>query len=141
MKGLIRFPYRMERIGDMFESMLRCCRIKAADRVPFSDRAHEELDQTFKILGEMMVNLRDTLRIPNKVVLETIISEGKRLAQLLEDFKLAHWERLEAGYCSIDASSMYRDILDSAKSVGEYLVKMTETLLELGKTDSSSGGA
>jgi hypothetical protein len=33
---------------------------------------------------------------------------------------------------------MYRDILDSLKSVSEYLVKMTETLLELAATESEA---
>jgi len=38
-RALIRIPYRLERIGDMFESILNCCRIKARDGVPFSDKA------------------------------------------------------------------------------------------------------
>jgi hypothetical protein len=50
---------------------------------------------------------------------------------MFEEFKLAHWERIEAGFCAVEASSVYRDILDSVKSVNEYLVKMTETLQEL----------
>ncbi|MBM3299774.1 MAG: hypothetical protein FJY85_07450 [Deltaproteobacteria bacterium] len=133
MKGLIRFPYRLERIGDMLESILDCFRIKARDEIAFSDKAYAELDQLFSTLEEMMLNLRDALQLPNKVLLEAIVRDGIRLAESLEEFKLAHWERLESGYCAIEASSIYRDILDSAKSVNEYMVKMCETLLELGK--------
>lgn len=142
LQGLIRFPYRLERIGDMFESILNCCRIKAAQGIPFSDRAFSEMDQFFTILLEMMNNLRDAIRTPNKLILEGIIADGKRLNGLLEDFKLAHWERLEAGFCAVEASSMYRDILDSAKSINEYLTKMAETLANLGaeaSTETSTG--
>src|SRR5271157_3785198 len=95
LKGLIRFPYRMERIGDMLETILNCCRIKARDGLPFTDKAHAELGQLFAFLLEMMTNLRDALVTPNKVILEHIMSQSKRLSQTLLDFRLAHWKRLE----------------------------------------------
>jgi Na+/phosphate symporter len=135
--GVIRFPYRLERIGDMFESILNCCRIKARNGVPFSDKAYAELDELFSILLEMMHNLRDAFQTPNKEILEAIVSSGFRLSELFEEFKLAHWRRLESGFCAAEASSMYRDILDSAKSASEYLVKMAQTLKELGQTAGS----
>jgi Na+/phosphate symporter len=137
LKGIIRFPFRLERIGDMLESILKCCRIKAEKRVPFSDKAYAELEQLFSVLLDMMINMRDALRTPNKVLLETILAEGKHLSGLLDEFKMAHWERLEAGFCAPEASSVYRDILDSIKWSNEYLERMCATLLELG--DRSSG--
>jgi Na+/phosphate symporter len=131
LKGMIRFPYRLERIGDMFESVLSCCRIRTRYGIPFSEKAYVELDQLFTVLVEMMNNLRDALKVPNKAILEASISDGHRVNQMFEEFKLAHWRRLEEGFCAVAASSMYRDILDSLKFINEYLVKMTETLLEL----------
>jgi len=135
LKGVLRFPYRMERIGDMMESILNCCRLKAQRGIPFSDKAHWELEQIFTNMREMMVNLRDTFMTPNRVLLEAIVSQGKKVGEMIEEFKIAHWERLEAGFCHIAASSLYRDILDSCKTTNEYLAKMSETLLELGTTD------
>ncbi len=139
LKGMIRFPYRLERIGDMFESILDCCRIRARYGIPFSDKAFSEMDQLFTLLLEMMTNLRDAFRTPNRLILEAVIADGKRLNELFEDFKLAHWQRLEAGFCAVEASSLYRDILDSLKSINEYLVKMAETLLELATETSTQG--
>jgi len=133
MKGLIRLPYRMERIGDLLESVLNCFRIKARDGVLFSEKAHAELDQMFLVLEDMMVNLRDAFQLPNKVILDAVIAQGTNLAQMIDDFRLAHWERLAGGFCPVEASSMYRDILDSAKGIGEYLVRTATTLLELGQ--------
>jgi len=131
LKGVIRFPYRLERIGDMLESMLNCSRAKATKGIPFSDKAHAELDQLFAVMLRMMSNLRDVLRVFNCVLVESIVADGKRLNQMVEDFKLAHWERLEMGLCHVAAHSMYRDILDSAKVAGEYMIKMCETISEL----------
>jgi Na+/phosphate symporter len=132
LKGMIRFPYRLERIGDMLESILNCCRIKAAKGIPFSDKAHGELNQLFTQLLAMLQNFRDAIRAPNKVILDAIIADGKKLNEMFEECRIAHWQRLEAGFCAIEASSMYRDILDSVKTINEYLIKMSTTLLDLG---------
>lgn len=140
-RGLLRFPYRLERIGDLLESILRCCRIKARDGIPFSDIANAELEQMFSSLLELMINLRDAFRAPNKALLRVIISQTKRLSQMVDDFRLAHWERLEAGFCAVAASSLYRDILDSVKWITEYLEKMAVTLLEIGEAREKAGEA
>jgi Na+/phosphate symporter len=50
LKGIIRFPFRLERIGDMLESILNCCRIKVAQGILFSDKAHAELNQLFELM-------------------------------------------------------------------------------------------
>ncbi len=135
LKGLLRLPYRLERIGDMLESILNCCRVKEREGVPFGDKAHAELDQLFAVLQDMMKNLRDAFRTPNRILLEAILAQGKKLGQLVEDFKLAHWERLETGFCHVEASCMYRDILDSTKTADEYIGKMCLSLLELGENE------
>jgi Na+/phosphate symporter len=141
LNGLIRFPYRIERIGDMLEAILNCCRIKAQDGIPFTDKAYEELDQLFAFLSEMTTNLRDAFVTPNKILLEHIMSDSKKLDQMLLDFRFAHWRRLEGGFCSPRSSSTYLAILDSIAAINEYLKKMSATLLELGTTSSSGNQA
>jgi Na+/phosphate symporter len=132
-KGLVRFPSRLERIGDTLETILRCCRIKAREGISLSDKAEEELDQLFAMLLDMMNNLRDAFRTPNKLLLESIISQGRQLTGMLQDCRWAHWERMEAGFCSPRASSVFLEVLDSMKLMNEYVQKMCNTLIELGK--------
>lgn len=137
-KGLVRFPVRLERIGDSLEAILRCCRIKARDRIVFSDKAQEELDQLFALLQEMTNNVRDAFKLPNKLLLESIISQGRQLTKMLEDCRLAHWQRLEAGFCSPRASSVFLEVLDSVKLMNEYMQKLCDTLIELGKASPTA---
>jgi Na+/phosphate symporter len=132
-KGLVRFPSRLERIGDSLETILRCCQIKAREGISFSDKAEEELGELFAMLLEMMNNVRDAFRTPNKLFLESIISQGRQLTGMLGDSRLAHWERMEAGFCSPRASSVFLEVLDSMKLMNEYIQKMCNTLIELGK--------
>ena len=136
--GLIRFPFRIERIGDMLESVLNCSRIKEREGIPFSDKAHLELDQVFSVLVDMMENFRDAIITPNKVVLDHVLAQSGKLGALLDEARLAHWTRLEMGLCSPEANSLYLDILDSIKATNEYLQKMSQTLLELGTAGAAA---
>ncbi|MCX5861524.1 MAG: hypothetical protein WCG29_11135 [Desulfomonile sp.] len=130
-KIIVRFPSRIERIGMMFENILNCCRIKISEGVPFSDKALVELSAIFSVITDLLVNLRDSLVIPNRVILKHIQSQGRKLSQLVEDAQFSHWERLEAEYCSPAASSIYLGILDSFKTINQYVANMTESLMSL----------
>jgi hypothetical protein len=131
-KGVIELPGDLERIGQMLRSILSCFQIKAQNSIPFSDRAYAELDQLFAFLLNMMANLKDELATPNEVLLEHIISCGKKVSQALIEFRFAHWVRLKTGFCALHASSIYLDLLDSMKTINEYLVRICVALLELG---------
>ena len=130
-KIVVRFPSRVERIGGMCENILNCCRIKSKEGIPFSDKALGELSGIFALALDMLTNLRDCLVIPNKVLLMHIKVQGQKLAQLVEDARFAHWNRLEAGFCAPAASSIYLEILDSFKFINEYIKKMDESLMEI----------
>lgn len=136
LKGVIRFPYRLERIGDMLESMLNCFRIKSTEGIRFSDQAVEELKYLLDSLLAIMGRLRDAFREPDRENLEAIKAQTKDLASLVDDARTVHWDRLAQGVCLPEASSLYREILDSLLTANEYLDKMASTLIELGQTGS-----
>lgn len=127
-KIVVRFPARLERIGDIFQNIMTCCRIKQRDGIPFSDKADAELAQVFPLLGEMLTNTRDALVIRNKALLQHIGSQRKHLGDLLHTARFAHWDRLERGFCSPQASSLYLDLLDSFGAISEYIGKMCDSL-------------
>ena len=126
LSDIIRFPFRLERIGDLLENILKCCRIKTGDGVPFGDKAHAELNQMLSLLAEMLVNLRDAFVTTNTVLVDHILADGKKLSQVIFDARLAHWVRLERGFCAPQASSLYLDILDSVTAINEYVAKMCD---------------
>jgi Na+/phosphate symporter len=128
---VVRFPSRMERIGTMCTNILHSCRIKANEGIPFSDKALSELRGLFSHALDMIRNLRDSLVVPNKVLLEHIKEQADTTVQLVEDSRLRHWNRLEAGFCAPAASPLYLEILDSFKFISEYVRKMDDSLLVL----------
>jgi Na+/phosphate symporter len=128
---VVRFPARFERIGDMFENILACCRIKQRDGIPFSDKAHAELAAIFALNRDMLTNLRDSLMVRNKALIEHLSQQRLQMATLLSDARFGHWDRIERGFCAPQASSLYLDILDSFGAINDYVRKMCESLLAI----------
>jgi len=140
-KGIIRFPYRLERIGDMLENIVYCCRTKVALAIPLSDDSGMEMQQLFALLLEMMEGLREGFTRPTKDLLETITAQSHDLKKLALDYRSAHWKRLEKGLCAPEAASFYGDILDSATMAADYLEKMCVSLLSLDEQTAASTDA
>ncbi len=125
-KIFVMFPTHLGRVGDYSERILNCCKIKCDDGLNFSDIADDELDQTFKLLLDMMINFRDALIVPNSFLLKHVISQAEQLDQLCQDWQLAHVERLLNGSCAPRASSVYLDILESTQSLGRHMKEIAE---------------
>lgn len=131
LKAIVLFPGRLERVGDLLESMLNVSRIKARDGVPFSDKAQSELSELFKLFLDVLKNFQDVILKRDKALLEHLVTQQTKLAQMTLDFALAHEDRLLEGLCSPKASSLYLDILDSVKSANAHLREMSESLLKI----------
>ncbi len=65
---VIRFPYRLERIGDMLERILSCFEKKAKDGIQFSAEAQAELELLFTALLEIMEDLGKAFAASDAVV-------------------------------------------------------------------------
>jgi Na+/phosphate symporter len=137
-KIVVRFPSRMERIAIMLGNILDCCRIKTSEGIHFSHKAQEEISVIFEVALDMLKKLRDTLVIHNKFLLGQIKFDRHRLEHLVEDARLANWERMEAGICPPPSASVYVEILDCFRNVNEYVAKMSESLLDIARLEPES---
>ncbi|MEW6137398.1 MAG: hypothetical protein AB1733_04125 [Thermodesulfobacteriota bacterium] len=135
LRTVVLFPGRLERMGDLLESIITVARIKHRDGIVFSDKALAELDQLFSLFVDMLRNFQDVLVTRNKTLLEYICIEGRKVTQVALDSNVAHEERLCEGICSPKASSLYLDILDSIKNANHHLMQMAENLLKIAKTE------
>lgn len=130
-RAVVRLPSRVERIGVMFEHILACLKIKTKEGIPFSEKAESELAELFNVTVDLLKNVRDSLVTCNIVILDHIKMQSGKLAELAEDDRFNHWERLERGFCSPNASAIYLKILDSFKSISEYALKISDSICSL----------
>ncbi len=131
LKTVLLFPAKLERAGEALAEILDIAKRKAADGIPFSDKANDELKRLFDLLCEVLKNFKDLLATLNPSLIDILIAQEKELAQMTVDFALAHEERLIDGFCVPKASALYMGILDSAKGVDEYILNMTESLQKI----------
>lgn len=135
----MRILYRLERICDMFESIMHCCRTKIFEDVPFTEHAKTELDQLFSLFSKMLNILRAILLSSSPSAREDMAAHGDVLSRMVEEFRTAHWQRIETGRCAPASSSLYRKILDSFKWGGEYIQAYCASLVKLEQHHSPSG--
>lgn len=131
LKTLVLFPGRLERVGDLLESIVNVGAIKNRDGIPFSDKAQVELATLFGLFTLELKNFRELLRTLSKSILEKILTQSKDVAQMTIEFALAHEERLVDGLCSPKASSLYLDILDSVKNANQHVREMCESIRKI----------
>lgn len=134
---LIRFPFRVERVVHMLENILACHRARALAHITFDDKAQREQEQIFALLLDILTNLRDALQNTSREALLAVLFQGKRLEAMVQQFAGTHWERVKSGAFPGEASTMWCEILDSARSANEYLMEMAANLLELGAPASN----
>lgn len=131
--SFMRLPIRLERVGHMLENFLECYRAKRRTEITFTDKARKEQEQLFVVLLDILTNFRDALENPSREGLLAVLFQGKRLQEMVQQFAGAHWKRVKSGACLAEASSMWCEILDSAKWANEYLMEGASTLLEMGE--------
>ncbi len=131
LRALVLFPGHFERIGDMLESIVNVASIKERDGIYFTEKAHEELAQLHKTFLDILSNFRTVLATRDRELLDYVISQGTIFQQMTVDFALAHEDRLLQGLCFPKASSLYLDILDSAKVANRHVMDMSHTLTQL----------
>ncbi len=139
LRTVILFPGRLERAGDLMESLINVARIKARDGILFSDKALAELTELFELLKKVLDNFGDLLITRNRSLADHLLAEEKRLGQMTVDFALAHEDRLVEGVCTPKASSLYLDILDSVKNVGQHIREMIQSMLKI--ADAQEGAS
>ncbi|MGD9818247.1 MAG: hypothetical protein AB7V04_06065 [Desulfomonilaceae bacterium] len=130
-RAAIRLPSRLERIGVTLETLMICLKTKIKEGIPFSDKAHSELDEIFELTIDILKNLRDAFLTHNKFIMDHVKSQAVQLADFVEKARFAHWERLERGFCSPLASSLYIRILDSFNNIFDYVNKICLTIASL----------
>lgn len=131
LRTLVLFPGRLERTGDLLESIANVSAIKNRDGIPFSDKAQAELAQLFGLFTSELKNFKELLRTLHKPLLDEILSQSNEVAKMTVDFALAHEERLVDGLCSPKASSLYLDILDSVKNSNQHIREMCEGIKKI----------
>jgi Na+/phosphate symporter len=127
-KGLSFLPRHLERIGDNVELLIRCIRTMTHEGTLFSERAIREINTLFNKAIELLECVRDAIRTKNKVLIRYVKEEGEKFHEMIDEYALAHQERLIDGTCISKSSSVYLAILDYLADIERHTRQMADKI-------------
>ncbi len=127
-KGLSFLPRHLERIGDNVELLIRCIRTMTHEGTLFSERAIREINTLFNKAIELLECVRDAIRTKNKVLIRYVKEEGEKFHEMIDEYALAHQERLIDGTCISKSSSAYLAILDYLADIERHTRQMADKI-------------
>jgi len=129
-KSLMHLPFRFGRIAEKLEEILSCLRVKGTSGILFGRKAEADIQQLLAILADMVSNLRDAFSVPDRVLVESIVSEGTEMNGSIRGLRSARWLGPEESPLGLQGTSLYLDILDAIKSASEDLGSICKDLLQ-----------
>lgn len=120
----------IERIGDHAENIAELGQIKVEEKMPFSDKAIEDVNYMFE-------RVIDTARLAIKAYVDQDTELAKKVLQFedevdeLEDtYRKKHIKRLNEGSCFPGSGVVYLDILSNLERIGDHSSNIAKIVLE-----------
>ncbi len=139
--ALIHLPFLLQRIGDKLEFVVNTSQATSQESRVLDDKARAHLQQLLAILTDMMSNLRDAFVVRDSLLVQSIISEGNELKQMLLDERSTSWPRPRLGRQCFQPTVTYLEILDAIKSACEDVDTICARLRDLETTTPAASTA
>ncbi|MBI4526705.1 MAG: Na/Pi cotransporter family protein [Deltaproteobacteria bacterium] len=127
-QAFLLIPTHLERIGDNIELLIRAIDKVIQEGIPFSERANKEINTLFEKDIELLECVRDVIPTRNRVLIRSIIEEGRRFEEMADNFAVVHQQRLIEGVCVAKASSVYLAVVDYLKGIEAHARQIGQKL-------------
>ncbi|MBI4529277.1 MAG: Na/Pi cotransporter family protein [Deltaproteobacteria bacterium] len=127
-QAFLLIPTHLERIGDNIELLIRAIKKVIQEGIAFSERANKEINTLFEKDIELLECVRDVILTRNRVLIRSIVEEGRRFEEMADNFAVVHQQRLIEGVCVVKASSVYLAIVDYLKGIEAHACQIAQKL-------------
>lgn len=114
---ILSVPSHLERINSNANILIEAVEKKILQSLLFSEKATNELKHLYKSVSELLKDISDGIKTKNQTLLNHIIKQSDVLIKKTDNYATEHEERLIKGLCTLKASPIYLDILDSFKGI------------------------
>lgn len=128
---LFNTTHDVERIGDHAENLAEIAQYKLDNRVPFSDRAIEELKQIYENVEQAIDNAFLALSSEEAVFVEAVDTYEKKVDELRDLFRESHINRLNKGECKINAGVLFLEILTNLERVSDHCLNVADVVRDV----------
>ncbi|MCL2556473.1 MAG: Na/Pi cotransporter family protein [Firmicutes bacterium] len=118
----------IERIGDHAMSILEETSEMIADKIIFSDKAKEELNQMLEQVELMFDKSLDIFEKRDTNLLDEIADIEQGIDELKEISGFSHVSRLEKGECTVEGGTHFYAIITSLERVADHLMNVAYSI-------------
>lgn len=120
-----------ERIGDHALNVLDAAKELRDKNLEFSQEAIGELTTLINALKEIINTAVDSFRGDDLSAASTVEPLEEVIDRLIDEIKMRHTERLQAGKCTIQLGFIFSDILTNLERVSDHCSNIAVCVLEL----------
>lgn len=127
--GLMHASNDIERIGDHCMNITNAAVTLRDDKIVFSDKAREELEEAFTIISEMVDNSMTALMETDFELARRIIAQEDDVDRLEEEVRVNHFERLKEGKCHPQATVIFLEIFHTMERISDHCKNIAEVVV------------
>jgi len=119
----------LERIGDHSQNISELTKRKVDERLPFTEQAIKEVKQMAESILAMLNEADQALRNNDINIAEQMLSRESAINQMQEDFKKAHFSRLNDKSCHLQSGFIFLELIDNLEKIGDRLTNIAQSVL------------
>lgn len=132
LNALLSITNDMERVGDLSENIGELADYRVEHRLPFSDRALEELDDMYGRVRSLVGNALGILESGEVSLLDSILASESDIDILEKNLRRHHIERLNSGACFPASGVIYLDLISTLERIADHANEAAEAIASIG---------
>jgi phosphate:Na+ symporter len=123
----------IERVGDYCENIVTLAQRTFEENLSFSGAAKEELERLFAKTKTVLKHTIKAVKYDDHKSAHITLTIEKESDELINQYKLNHILRLEAGTCVSESGLVFSDMLTDIERINGHLCNITKGILHIGK--------
>jgi phosphate:Na+ symporter len=120
LKDLMNITNNIERVGDISENLAELAEEKINEKLPFSEKALDELKFMFTKVQSSLNTSILALKNRNIDLAREVISKENEIDQIEKELRDNHIIRLNQGICFPESGVIYLDVINNLERIGDH---------------------
>ncbi len=119
----------IERIGDHAENLQELAERAVEERLPFSQRAIDELHLMHNEVNAMVEEVKSALQGEGDKAAQKALVREKTLNRLQMELRQNHIQRLSEGKCFVLSGIIFLDFINNLEKIGDHLTNVAQAVM------------
>ncbi len=120
----------VERVGDMTNNLAEFALKREKDKIPFSEKAKEELQKMFEKVEETYSTAIEAMKQKSELLAKRAVDLEDAVDVLERKFKKTHIKRIKDGICAAEADVMFTETLRNLERISDHADNIAYDVLD-----------